>query len=788
MLLAIVLMLAAVTAAFVTRRRELARHRPKVSAPLPGNTLGTAEMWEYEVTSGDEAHVRMRASSFRQIQDPSRILLKDLEMQVRNLKTDTFDLVKTAETSFDTANNLMYAEGDVEIRVRLPLDGSEPDKKMIIHSTGVHFDTKSQKVWTERHARMEFDGGEGEGDGASYDPATHVIEVNSAVKIHWQGEGGGAPMELEAAHAVYHEQGSTIELQAPVKLQRGTLSVEGGPTLVTLVEGQISTVETAPASGFEQLPKRKVDFSAQRLKLWFNGESLVQRMEGNGAARVLSHDAGGETMMSGDKLEMSFVTAEGESQLSHAVASGHGRMESHPAPRPAGKGGGEGKPPAQQGPKIMTSDVLELMMKPGGQEIDQARTVAPGRLEFLPASPGDRHRQLDASQMTVWYGAQNVVSRFHATKAATRTETPARPVPGGKPKPATVTLTKSRELEAHFDAKGQMTTMDQMGDFSYAEETRRATADAAQMDQVNNVMLLRGHARAWDETGSTDADDLRIDQKSGATLAKGHVSSLRLPDQKDSKDPKNAGDGGLIANDKPMLGSGQEMSTWDHNRKIRYTNDAVVWQGSTRIQARDIFIDREAQRLEARDGVVTRVPDESQVGIAPAGQNESATPAPAKEAPKPQDSSSPHNFSVITAAVFDYDGKIKQGLYQDKVHLVRPDLDLRSRFLRAFFEDAPKQGGGTETKLEHLQADGAVQIVQRLPGHLRNGNGDHAEYYLEEQRMVLTGNQAEVSDPDRGSTKGPRITWLSRYDKLVVEGEKKSDRISSRSTKAKQQQ
>ena len=189
MLLAIVLILAAVTVAFVTRRRELARHRPKVSAPLPGNTLGTAEMWEYEVTSGDEAHVRMRASSFRQIQDPSRILLKDLEMQVRNLKTDTFDLVKTAETSFDTANNLMYAEGDVEIRVRLPLDGSEPDKKMIIHSTGVHFDTKSQKVWTERHARMEFDGGEGEGDGASYDPATHVIEVEQRGEDPLAGRG-----------------------------------------------------------------------------------------------------------------------------------------------------------------------------------------------------------------------------------------------------------------------------------------------------------------------------------------------------------------------------------------------------------------------------------------------------------------------------------------------------------------------------------------------------------------------------------------------------------------------
>jgi lipopolysaccharide export system protein LptA len=775
---------------FVTRRRDQARHRPNVSAPLPVNTLGTAEMWEYEVTSGDEAHVRMRASNFRQIENPSRILLKDLEMEVRNLKTGTFDLVKTAEASFDTATNLMYSEGDVEIRIRLPMDGSEPDKKMIIHSTGVHFDTKSQKMWTERHARMEFDGGEGEGEGATYDPATHVLEVASGVKIHWQGEGGGAPMVLEASHAVYHEVGSTVDLQAPVTLKRGTLSVVGGATLVTLVEGQISTVETAPASGSDQLPKRKVDFGAEHLKMWFNGESLVQKMEGTGAARVLTHDAGGETLMSGDKLDLAFVTAEGESQLSHAVATGHGRMETHPAPRPAAKGG-QNKDQSQQGPKILTSDMLELTMKPGGQEIDQARTLAAGKLEFLPASPGDRRRQLDAAQMTVWYGAQNVVSRFHATKAATRTETPARPVPGGKPKPAALTLTRSRDLEAHFDAKGQMTTMDQNGDFTYEEGTRRAKSDTAQMDETNNAMLLRGQARAWDETGSTDAEEIQIDQKSGTMDAKGHVSSVRLPDRKDPKDAPKDGDSGLIEGDKPMMGSGQEMVTWDRNRKIRYTTNAVVWQGSMRVQGNDVFIDREAQKLEARGDVVTRVPDERQPDSAAADKppadkkDAAAAKAPDKNAKKGQDSNTARKFSVTTAKIFTYDGKTKQGLYQENVHLVRTDVDMRSKYMRTFFEDAPKQGGGTETKLEHLQADGAVDIVQRPKGHVRHGTGEHAEFYLADERMLLTGDPAQVTDPERGTTKGPKITWSSRYDKLVVEGEKKSDRVQSRSMKEK---
>jgi len=68
---------------------------------------------------------------------------------------------------------------------------------------------------------------------------------------------------------------------------------------------------------------------------------------------------------------------------------------------------------------------------------------------------------------------------------------------------------------------------------------------------------------------------------------------------------------------------------------------------------------------------------------------------------------------------------------------------------------------------------------------VRHGTGEHAEFYLADERMLLTGDPAQVTDPERGTTKGPKITWSSRYDKLVVEGEKKSDRVQSRSMKEK---
>ena len=797
LLLAILILSVAVAAIFLLRRQELTRRRPQSSPPLPANTSATADMWEWEIRQND-VQVRLRARSFRQIHEPSTVLLNGVQLEIRNTTAGTYDLINSAAAIFDPASGQLFADGAVEIRMRLPIAGGDPPKKMIIHSSGVNYDSKSQKAWTERHATFEFDGGEGEGVGASYDPGVHAIQLDTAVKMHWKGRGGGAPMDLDAAHATYREQDQRVQLRGPVKLKRGTLSVDGGDTLVELAEGKIETVETSPAQGTDELPKRRVDFGAQHLKIWFDDNDLIHRMEGVDAARLVSKDASGETVMTGQRLDLDFVAAQRESQLSHALATGQGRIESHPALHPQtvdddagkapGKAGGRDKPSSQQGPKILTSEKLELNMKPGGQEIDEARTLTPGRLEFLPAKPGDRKRQLDAERMTVWYGKQNIIRDFRASKAVTKTETPAKPVRGAQPKPPTITLTRSDELEAHFDARGQVTALDQSGGFEYEEETRRAKSDTAQMDETNGVILLRGRARAWDEAGSTDADEIRIDQKSGTTFAKGKVASTHLPDHKDPKDlkatktAKDPADGGLIGGDQPLMARAAEMTSWDRNHKLRYTGDAVLWQGSTRIQGREVFIDREAQRLEARGDVVTRVADSNSSGSPDAGAPAQTGQAQGQQK-KAAAGGTARGFSVVSAPEFTYEGKLKQGFYRDNVHLERAGLDVRSRYLKTFFEEVPKHGGGTETQLEHLEADGAVEILQKPPGRVRRGRSEHAEYYLGEERMVLAGGQPEASDSQRGITRGPKITWFSREDRMLVETAETKDRVLSKSVK-----
>jgi lipopolysaccharide export system protein LptA len=66
-------------------------------------------------------------------------------------------------------------------------------------------------------------------------------------------------------------------------------------------------------------------------------------------------------------------------------------------------------------------------------------------------------------------------------------------------------------------------------------------------------------------------------------------------------------------------------------------------------------------------------------------------------------------------------------------------------------------------------ADDTVQVVERSPQRVRKGKSDHAEYYLSDERMILSRGTPEVNDSVRGVTRGDIITWFAREDRLIVD-------------------
>jgi lipopolysaccharide export system protein LptA len=393
--------------------------------------------------------------------------------------------------------------------------------------------------------------------------------------------------------------------------------------------------------------------------------------------------------------------------------------------------------------RIVHADSIYAKMRPGGEELEQVETRAPGVLDLLPMAPGSSQprRHLEATRMWLEYAPGNAMNTFRAIDARTRTERAA----AGKP----VAITSSKDLLARFDPKtGAMTTLEQTSDFRYEEGTQRATASHAVLDQATQQIVLTSagtdKARAWDSSGQVLAKTITMDQATGRMVAEGEVVSTREPEPKAAAD----GAGPLMATGVPLHGKAARMTISDGNSVIIHEGamlqdgkpqgKAVVWQGANRIEGTRVAINRTARTLNA-DGQVTSIL---------ADEADEANPKAV--------------ITTVRADKLDYSDKDRLAHYTGTVRLARPGLDVRAGELRAYLAEG--------SNLDHMIADGQVNIVQAAPGRTRKASSEHAEYFTVGEKMLLTGGSPVMTDSVKGTTRGTKLTYTGADDTLLVEG------------------
>ena len=50
------------------------------------------------------------------------------------------------------------------------------------------------------------------------------------------------------------------------------------------------------------------------------------------------------------------------------------------------------------------------------------------------------------------------------------------------------------------------------------------------------------------------------------------------------------------------------------------------------------------------------------------------------------------------------------------------------------------------------------------------GTGEHAEYYTDDEKIILRGVPAQLNDTLRGNTRGAQLTYYADDDRLLVDG------------------
>jgi len=729
LLVAIAVILGSVGLTYRAQKKVTREQAPAKPPPLPTELNSSADHWHWTETDTHTGRKKAEidAEDFKQVKDGSRIDLKNVSLKLTTKTGDAYDLIQSAAASFFPGDHRLYSEGQVQITLDVPFEGQPAHTLVSIQSSGVNFDSNTGRAETERDSRFVFEHGDGKAAGAFYDPSTHELQMKKDVELHWKPGGPNAkPMKIEAASGVYHEAAGEILLSPWGRLTRENTVVEGENAVVHLQDKVIQKVEASHAHGTDSYPNRTLQYSADRLLVNFDEDGQVRHITGDSNARLVSTSAGSETTVTASRVELDFTAgANNESLLTQVTANGQSQVVSKPLPA-AGSQPGE--------THILRSESLEMKMRPGGREMESVVTHAPGTLEFVPNLPVQHHRTLEGNDLVIAYGAENHIESFHAKAAKTRTD----PTEEERKRNRGVAVTSSRDLAARFEPRSsRMASMEQSGDFTYDEGDRKARAAHATLDSNQNVVVLDTAARLWDANGSTSANHIRMDQRTGDFTAEGAVNSSRLPD----KDPKKNSD--MLSGDELLQAQARKMDSSNHNRKIHYEGNAVLWQGANRIQSDAVDVDRDQRTLAADGNVVSNLWEQPKDD----GKKKAGIPV----------------LTVVHAPHLVYTDENRLAVYTGGVTLHRPGLDVKGRELRAFLGEA-----GADSRLDKAIADGAVVIVQNANGRTRTGTGEHGEYYTADEKVILRGGRPRMVDSQQGVTEGDELTYFANDGRLLV--------------------
>jgi lipopolysaccharide export system protein LptA len=724
--LAMTVLAGAVAYLYYERRSAQQREAPAPPTPLPARLSAAASNWEWSYSEGRPCpSVSVRARSFRQIREPSRFELEDVELRLYQKDCSRVDLVTGHRAEFDTERGVLYSQGDVDVLLGLPATGAPAGRHFRIRSSGVTLESKTGKVTTDRATTFEFAGGRGSCVGAAYDPGARELHLRSAAEVSWQSGPGEPVLTVQAGEMLYKERDSAILLYPWSRFRRGPMEIEAGQAIVWLEEHALRRVEARDARGRDVQGSRLLEYAAGLVFVHWSRNGQIERIEAEQHARLLSRDGAAQTAVAAGRIEMHYRAAGKDQELSSVWARGRVIVESQAPAR--------GEPAPDK--RVLESEAVHLAMRAGGREIDAIETHAPGRMAFQPASPYQRRRTLAGERLRIYYGADNRVRALEADGAFTQSDPPETPVRAPAPPPA---RTWSRRLRAEFAPGTQaLRSLVQEGEFRYEEGERKGRAERAVLEAAEDRILLEGSARLWDPAGTLAAGRILLDQRTGDTVAEGGVTASRLPERKKPAAP------GLLDPEDGFQAQADRMTTADRNRVLRYEGRAVVWQGTNRIRAQFIEIDRRTRALVARGSVVAQF----------------------AETPPRKDGPGLPALVVIEAPELVYNDATRVAAFSGGIRMVRRQTTVTAARLIAHLA----QGNGS-SRLERADAEGAVEIVQAAGDRLRRASAEHAAYEADEEKIVLWGGEPVFQDSLRGATRGRQLTWFPDDDRLLVEG------------------
>jgi len=307
----------------------------------------------------------------------------------------------------------------------------------------------------------------------------------------------------------------------------------------------------------------------------------------------------------------------------------------------------------------------------------------------------------------------------------------------------------SDHMRADFkESDGSIQSVSQWGNFVYQESSRKASAGRSDYDAQKQTLILRESPLIEDSSSSTSAEVMELDRKSMTLYAHRQVRSV-LRVEKGMLGTHSGEDSNSYG---ATICTAEELQYWLEESRAKYSGNVQMLSESGQLQSQVLEIFDGGAKIVAEGGIRHLIPHYV------AAESIDLAKLTNMNGNKSAKNLSAESIISIASSQLQYARSRSSLIYSGKVVLKGTDFNVSSESLEVTLDTEGKQ-------IEQARAVGEVLIHQSG----REARGDTADYILAQKKFIVTGNKAELIDPQRGRSVARRLTFYAADDRILLE-------------------
>lgn len=734
---------------YAQRAIRQARERSANTVSIPASVQQQSAQFSFSKVDQDRTIFTIRASQATQFKDQDRAVLKDVWISIYGTKGERNDSIHTGECSYEPKTGNVRCEGDVEIDIQGANAGADKaaanaaDKRMKVTTKDLTFNRETGEARTDQPVNYELPQGSGRAVGVTYSSKDSTVRLEHSVELEMSGSErtGNLPVTAKGSSLEIRRNDLLVVLAGPATVTQGSRELTAGTITFELdadfhVKHAIAT-ENPAIHGKEN--GAQFEATADQFEGYLSPAGWIERLAAIGNVRGTRTAAGATDQFSAAQVDIAMLPE--KNLIEEMTANGRVKIDSR---------GPDGSR------KIETEALKASFSREGAkgqaeqQRVTSAESLAPATIETVATANGTEKTDLAADRFQAAFGADGKFEKLlgHSHVRITRQIGNAAPQ-----------TSSAEEMEAEFAKGGDWDKLLQTGHVRFQQGDRGASAEQAKIVRSTNLIELDGSPVLTDAQSRTTAQTVSINQKTGEVKAAGGVVTTI----EDSGQNNTVGLGTGAAHVSAAALNGSTSSG-----HVIYSGRARLWQGESVLDADQIEVWREEQKLKATGNVVAVFPQAPATSgaAAPGG---SALQTVTQKTPD----SSKSTLWTIHAPVLTYWGQEGKAHLEGGVTARSDQGTIRAKAMDVYFAPSggtPANSAGPAApsrQFSRAVATGGVVVTQGD----RRGVGEQAEYTGADGKFVLSGGKPAVSDGSGNTTVGRSLTFFVANDTILIDSQ-----------------